>query len=133
MISIPLDHEIFAPCFMSLDMFQCLLVYSLWELEQNLYPTVVWKLHNLNDVELVHGAFQVYYILLLFCLFILLTFESLILKLQLKILIYLLKNNCNIVELYVTLFCTFQVSYKCVVILFNERKSWCPTQSKLNI
>ena len=31
--SIPLDHEIFAPCFMSLDMFQCFLVYSLWELE----------------------------------------------------------------------------------------------------
>ena len=30
---------------------------------------------NLNDVELVHGAFQVYYILLLFCIFILLIFE----------------------------------------------------------
>ena len=39
---------------------------------------------NLNYVELVHSAFQVYYILLLFCLFILLIFESLILKLQLK-------------------------------------------------
>ena len=33
MISIPLYHEIFIPCFMSLDMFQWLLVYSLWELE----------------------------------------------------------------------------------------------------
>ena len=33
MISIPLEHEIFASCFMSLDMFQCLLVYSVWELE----------------------------------------------------------------------------------------------------
>ena len=32
-ISIPLDHEIFASCCMSLDMFQCLLVYSLWKLE----------------------------------------------------------------------------------------------------
>ena len=31
MISVPLDHEIFVPCFMSLDMFQ--LIYSLWELE----------------------------------------------------------------------------------------------------
>ena len=31
--SIPLDYEIFAPCFMYLDMFQCVLVYSLWELE----------------------------------------------------------------------------------------------------
>ena len=51
---------------------------------------------NLNSVELVHGAFQVYYIPLLFCIFILLIFESLILKFQLKILIYLFKNNCNI-------------------------------------
>ena len=40
---------------------------------------------NLNYVELVHSAFQVYYILLLFSLFILLIFESLISKLQLKI------------------------------------------------
>ena len=46
MISIPLNQEMFAPCFMSLDMFQCLLVYSLWELEQNLYPTIVWKLYK---------------------------------------------------------------------------------------
>ena len=47
---------------------------------------------NLNCVELAHGAFQVYYTLLLFCLFILLIFESLILKLQLKVLIYPLKK-----------------------------------------
>ena len=33
MISIPLEREIFAPGLMALDMFQCLLVYSLWELE----------------------------------------------------------------------------------------------------
>ena len=60
---------------------------------------------NLNYVELVHSAFQVYSILLLFCLSILLIFESLILKLQLKILIYLLKKRiviyhgtgCNLV------------------------------------
>ena len=32
-ISISLDHEVFAPYFMSLNIFQCLLVYSLWELE----------------------------------------------------------------------------------------------------
>ena len=32
-ISIPSDHEIFPPCFMSLDMLQCFLVYRLWELE----------------------------------------------------------------------------------------------------
>ena len=47
---------------------------------------------HLNYVELVHGAFQVYYTLLLFYIFTLLIFESLILKLQLKILIYLLKK-----------------------------------------
>ena len=41
MISVPLGHEMFAPCFMSLDMFQCLLVYSLRELEENLYPSIV--------------------------------------------------------------------------------------------
>ena len=56
----------------------------------NLYPTVVWKLCKLY-VELVHGAFQVYSILLLFCIHSI-NFESLILKLQLKILIYLLKK-----------------------------------------
>ena len=33
MISISLDHEIFASYFMLLDMFQCLLMYSLWEIE----------------------------------------------------------------------------------------------------
>ena len=51
---------------------------------------------NLNYVELVHSAFQVYYILLLFCIFMLLIFESLILKLQLKSEFIYLKNNCNI-------------------------------------
>ena len=51
---------------------------------------------NLNYVELVHSAFQTYYILLVLCLFILLIFESLMLKSQLHIFMYLLKNNCNI-------------------------------------
>ena len=46
---------------------------------------------NPNYVELVRGAFQVYYILLLFYIFSLLIFESLILKHQLKILVYLLE------------------------------------------
>ena len=50
---------------------------------------------HLNYVELVHRAIQAYYFLLIFCLFILLIPESLILKLQLKILIYLLKKICN--------------------------------------
>ena len=47
---------------------------------------------NINYIDLVPSAFQIYYILLLFCPFILLFFESLILKLQLKILIYQLKK-----------------------------------------
>ena len=77
-------------CFLSLDMFQCLLVCSLWELEQNLYPDVARKIViNLNYTELVHSAFQIYSILPHFYLFILLILESLVLKCQLKILIYL--------------------------------------------
>ena len=31
--SIPLDHETFVPCFMSLDRIQCFLVCNLWKLE----------------------------------------------------------------------------------------------------
>ena len=50
------------------------------------------KILCLTYIELVHRAFGVYYIPLLFCIFILLFFESLILKLQLKILIYQLKK-----------------------------------------
>ena len=48
--------------------------------------TLLWGENciNLNHAELVLSAFQVYYILVLFCLFILLIFESLIVKLQLK-------------------------------------------------
>ena len=42
---------------------------------------------NLNYVELVQGDFQVYHILLLFCIFILLIFQSLILKPQLLLLL----------------------------------------------
>ena len=72
---------------MPLDMFQCILVYSLWELEYCIKSQLLKK--NLNYVELVHSAFRVYYRLLLLCIFILLIFESLILKHQLKILIYL--------------------------------------------
>ena len=34
MISLSLDPEIFTPYFKSLDMFQCLLAYSLWELDR---------------------------------------------------------------------------------------------------
>ena len=77
MISILLDHEIFAPSFMFLEMFQYLLVYNLWEL---CILLLCENCINLNYVELVHSAFQAYYILLVFCLFILLIFESLILS-----------------------------------------------------
>ena len=55
-------------------MFQFLLVYSLW---YSLWNRVCILLVceyclNLNYVELVHSAFQVYYILPLLCIFILL-------------------------------------------------------------
>ena len=73
---------------MSLDMFQGLLVYSLWNLNRICILLLCENCINPNCAELVHGAFQVYYILLLFCIFILLIFETLILTLQLKILIY---------------------------------------------
>ena len=39
-------HEMFANCFICPDMFQCLQIHSLWELEQNLYPAVMWKLYK---------------------------------------------------------------------------------------
>ena len=52
---------------------------------------------NLNYVEVVHSAFQVYYILLLLCLFIILIFEGLILKCQVKILSYLINKT---IEMY---------------------------------
>ena len=89
MISIPQTQTMKFLHLMSLDMFQCLLAYSLWNLNRICVLLLCENCINLNYVELVHSAFQVYYILLLFCLFILLIFESLILKLQLKILIYL--------------------------------------------
>ena len=60
MISIPLDHEIFALCFMSLDMFQ----FSWFIVYENLNRICILLLCenciNLNYVELVHSAFQVY-------------------------------------------------------------------------
>ena len=57
MSSKPLGHEVFAPCFMALDMFQCLLAYSLWELKIESVPCCCVK--NLNYIELGHRAFQV--------------------------------------------------------------------------
>ena len=47
---------------------------------------------NLTYVELVYSALQAYYIFLPVCMFILLSFDNLILKLQLKLIIYLLKK-----------------------------------------
>ena len=88
MISIPLDPEVSAPYFMSLNIFQCLLVC----LNRICVLLLSENCINLNYVELIHSAFQVYYIFILLCIFILLIFESLILKLQPKILIYLLKK-----------------------------------------
>ena len=91
-MSMPLDHEVVH------------LVSCPWVCSSVSWFTVYGNLNricilmlcenciNLNHVELVRSAFQVYCILLLFCIFPLLIFESLILNLQLKILIYLLKK-----------------------------------------
>ena len=97
MTSIPLDHEIF-----------CTLFYVPGYVPVSPGFTVYGNLNricilllcedciNLHYAELVHGAFQFFYILLLFCIFILLIFESLILKLQLNILTYLFKKRAVI-------------------------------------
>ena len=69
MISIPLDDEISAPDLMPLDMFQCLLVYSLWELNRICILLLCGNCINVNYVELIDNTFQVYYILLLLCTF----------------------------------------------------------------
>ena len=69
---------------------------------------------NLNYVESFHSAFPVYYIFLLFCLFILLIFESLILKLQLKVLIYVIKKSIVTYSwtiIYITLLYIFLKSH----------------------
>ena len=66
MISIPLDHGIFAPCFMSLNMCQCLLFFTYGNLNRTCILLLCENCINLNYVELVHSAFQVYCILLLF-------------------------------------------------------------------
>ena len=81
------------------------------------------KCINLNYVELVHTAFQVYYIFLLLCIFILLIFESLILKLQLKILIYLIKNDSNIQWNYMQFCSVFYKSPVHVVSYLHRLKN----------
>ena len=71
---------------------------------------------NLNYIELCFSG-QLYPSTSLL-IFLLSTFESLILKLKLKCLIYLLKKIMQYtVELYVTLLCILQLSLKCFFIL----------------
>ena len=87
----------------------------------------LWYYSSKPTFRLVHSAFQVYYILLL--LSIVLIFESLILELQLKILIYHLKKVIVIYTgIHVTLFCILQISWKCVILLQNLLK----TKNKTN-
>ena len=93
-ISIPLDNEVFAARFI-LCPWICSSV-SWFIVYGNLNGICILLCENfinLNYAELVHSAFQVYCILPLFSLSILLIFESLILKLQLKILVYPLKKQ----------------------------------------
>ena len=86
MISILLEHEISVPCFMSLicSSVTWFIVYG------NLNRIYILQLCenciNLNYGKLLHSAFQVYCILLLFYIFFQLIFESLIFKVQPKIL-----------------------------------------------
>ena len=75
---------------------------------------------NLNYVELIDGGFQVCYFILPFCTFLLLIFESLILKLQLKILTYVLKNNYNIYWNYMQLCSVFFKSPVNVLSYFDN-------------
>ena len=66
---------------------------------------------------IVDSAFQVYDILLLLCMFILFIFESLILKIQLQILIYLLKK---IIVIYSVIICNlFSVFSKSLVTILS--------------
>lgn len=61
MVLIPLDHDIFVPCFMSLHVFQCLLVY---ENLKRIYILLLCENHvSLNYVESVPCACQGYYTL----------------------------------------------------------------------
>ena len=90
MISIPLDHEAFVPCFTSLGMFQCLPVYSLWELEWTrtcCCVKTVLILTMLNWFMVIFRSTISYFFVYPFY-----EFLFLILKLQLKILIYLLEK-----------------------------------------
>ena len=59
----------FLHVFMFLDMFQCLLVYG--NLTRICILLLCENCKNFNSVELVHSAFQLYYVL---CIFILLIF-----------------------------------------------------------
>ena len=103
-----LPWNFFSPCFTYLDVFHCFLVYGLWEL--NRICILLLCENCVNYVELVPSTIQVYHSLLLFCLFILLIFESLILKLQLEIFIFFKKiiaiyseTVCNLVRYFPSL------------------------------
>ena len=74
-ISILLDQEIFTHCFTFLDMFQCLQFTVYGDLNRICVLLVCENCINLNYVELVDSAYQVYYILLLLGIVILLIFE----------------------------------------------------------
>ena len=59
MISIPLDHEIFVHCFMSLDMVHYLLVYIVYRNLNRICILLLYENYiNLNDVEFIHMFFR---------------------------------------------------------------------------
>ena len=60
MTSAPADHEVLAPCFMCQDVFQCLLVHSLGNLNRIGTLLLCENYVNLNYVELVRSALRIY-------------------------------------------------------------------------
>ena len=85
MTSILLDHEIFCTLFYVPGYVPVSPGFTVYGNLNTICVLLLCEDYiNLQYVELVHGAFQFLYILLLFCIFILLIFECLILKLQLK-------------------------------------------------
>ena len=121
MISIPLDQEIFAPVLCPWICFSVSWFIALGNLNRICIQQLCENCINLNYIELVHiilyePIISFYYIILHFCLSILLIFESFILKLQVKVLIYLLKS---LIVIYSETTCNFVVYFpsllKCAV------------------
>ena len=90
MISTPLDVETFTLFYVPGCVPVSSSLLSMWTLNRMSILLLYENCMNLNYFEWIHSAFQVSTVSCFFCIF-LLTFESLILKFQLKILIWFKK------------------------------------------